>query len=134
MELWLYIALLLISLVLVGLSLYRNEHAELGIVGFTFIFLLSFVMIGGDIQYKVGVNETLSYSCLCCDSQMGGTYECPDDSNATMMVTAISRVDVYENFTAGGVLSRTVGYWLAVLGVVGLIGVLVSLKPEGFMK
>lgn len=134
MELWLYLALLIISLFLVALSLYRNDHSELGIVGFTFIFLLSFVMIGGDIQYKVGQNETISYSCLCCE-QDGSTYLCDGSTeNFSIVPTSVEKVDVYETFTAGGILSRTVGYWLAVLGVVGLIGVFVSLKSEGFMQ
>lgn len=133
-ELWLYLALLVISLFLVTLSFYRNDHAELGIVGFTFVFMLSFVMIGGDIQYKVGQNETIDYSCLCCE-QDGSTYLCDGSyGNFSIVPTSIERVDVYDTFTAGGVLSRTVGYWLAVLAVVGMIGVFVSLKAEGFMR
>lgn len=124
MELWLYLALLLISLILVALSLYRNDHAELGIVGFTFIFLLSFVMIGGDIQYKVGTNTTYTYDCF---------DPCETGENSTQIATEVT-TDVYDTFTAGGTLSRTVGYWLAVLGVVGLIGVFVSLRSEGFMR
>ena len=141
MELWLYLALLVISLFLVALSLYRNDHAELGIVGFTFIFLLSFVMIGGDIQYKVGVNETNHYACLCCENGAvigepirGEPSQGCTNENATLSIVSVEKVDVYATFTAGGVLSRTVGYWLAVLGVVGLIGVFVSLRSEGFMQ
>lgn len=130
LELWLYLALLLISIILVALSLRHTEHSELGIVGFTFIFVLSFVMIQGDIQYKVGQNETITYSCLCCEQ--GGTYEC--DDNSSMVATLKERVDVYENFTAGGPLSRSVGYWLAVMAVIGFIGVFVGLKTEGFME
>lgn len=125
--------MLLISLVLVALSLYRNDHAELGIVGFTFIFILSFVMIAGDIQYKVGVNETNTYGCLCCEE--GIVYDGENcTSNTSLQIVSVEKVDVYATFTAGGVLSRTVGYWLAVLGVVGLIGVFVSLRSEGFMR
>jgi len=124
MELWLYLSLLVISLILIALSFYRTEHAELGIVGFTFIFLLSFVMIGGDIQYKVGTNTTYEYDCF---------DTCGIGNNDTLMTTA-TEIDVYDTFSAGGTLSRTVGYWLAVLGVVGIIGVFVSLRTEGFMK
>lgn len=90
-------------------------------------------MIGEDIQYKVGQNETMEYSCLCCDAN-GGTFECGNSENATIVLTHNEIVDVYNTFSAGGLLSRTVGYWLAVLGVVGLIGVFVSLRSEGFMQ
>lgn len=132
-ELWLYLALLVISLILVALSLYRNDHAELGIVGFTFIFILSFVMIAGDIQYKVGVNETNTYGCLCCvDGVVYDDGDCGDNSSLQIVYT--EKMNIYDTFTAGGVLSRTVGYWLAVLAVVGLIGIFVSLKAEGFMR
>lgn len=90
-------------------------------------------MIGGDIQYKIGNNQTIEYKCLCCDEQEG-VIECPYDENASLQPSYIINRDVYETFTAGGVLSRTVGYWLAVLSVVGLIGIFVSLRSEGFMQ
>lgn len=134
MILWIYLAFLLISFILIGFSLFRPEHTELGIAGFTFLFILSFVMITGDIQYKVGINETITHSCLCCE-QDGSTYLCDGSSeNFSIQPTQIERVDVYATWVAGGTLSHTVGYLLAVISVVGLIGTFVSLKPEGFMK
>ena len=96
----------------------------MGIIGFTFIFMLSFVMIGGDIQYQVGTNTTYEYAC----------FEDCDQINTSLLMSTATEMNVYDTFTAGGPLSRTVGYWLAVLGVVGMIGVFVGLKPEGFMK
>lgn len=141
MELWLYLALLVISLILVALSLYRPEHSELGIVGFIFIFILSFVMIGGDIQYKIGVNETNHYACLCCEGGSvigepirGEPSQGCTSENATLSIVSVEKVDVYGTFTAGGILSHTVGYWLAILSVVGMIGIFVGIKTEGFMQ
>jgi len=133
MILWIYLAFIIISFVLIGFSLSRDDHTELGIAGFTFLFILSFVMIGGDIQYKVGVNETLSYSCLCCE-QDGSTSLCDGSTNHSLVVTDIERVDIYDTWVAGGTLSHTVGYLLAVIGVIGLIGSFVSIKSERFMK
>jgi len=142
MILWVYLALLIISLVLVTLSLLRDDHTELGIAGFTFLFILSFVMIAGDIQYKVGVNETNTYACVCCeqgvvvgDDYIRGEQEpgCTNE-NASIVIIATDSVDVYDTWSAGGTLSHTVGYLLAVISVIGLIGTFVSIKPEGFMQ
>ena len=140
MILWVYLALLIISLVLVTLSLLRDDHTELGIAGFTFLFILSFVMIAGDIQYKVGVNETNTYACLCCDDgvvigePIRGVPQQGCLEDATLSVVSVEKVDVYNTWSAGGTLSHTVGYLLAVISVIGLIGTFVSIKPEGFMK
>lgn len=138
MDLMLYIVLIVISLVLIFLYFYEPDHSELGIVGFLFLFLLSLVMIGGDIQYKTGVNETYTYGCLCCEqgSVVGDEYtrgEPPvgcTNENATIAVIAVDKVDNYATFTAGGVLSHTVGYYLAVAAAVGFIGVFLGLKSQ----
>jgi hypothetical protein len=138
LDLMLYIVLIVISLVLIFLYFYEHDHSELGIVGFLFLFLLSLVMIGGDIQYKVGVNETYTYGCLCCEqgTVIGDDYtrgqppEGCTNENATIAVIGVDKVDDYSTFTAGGVLSHTVGYYLAVAAAVGFIGVFLGLKSQ----
>lgn len=118
MDLWLYLILILIALVFIFLSFYAPEHSELGIVGFLFLFLLSLVMLGGDIQYKVGVNTTTTT-----------TYEY-DNTTLLSSLEESAAVDVYETFTAGGTLSHTVGFYMAVASIVGFIGVLVGLRSQ----
>lgn len=114
----LYVVLIIITLVLIFLSFYAPEHSELGLVGFLFLFLLSMVMIGGDIQYKTGENTTTLTEYTYDNTTLTSTTE-----------TAVT-VDNYETFTAGGTLSHTVGYYLAVASIVGFIGVLLGLRYQ----
>ena len=136
MDLTLFIVFLVITLVIIFLSFYAPEHSELGLVGFLFLFLLSLVILGGDIQYKTGVNETYTYGCLCCvegivigqpynESQGGCSSE-----NASLEVIGVTKVDQYATFTAGGTVSHIVGYYLAVASLVGFIGVILGLKSQ----
>lgn len=128
MYLYVYFMFMALSLVLVLLAFYRSEHAEMGIAGFTFLFILSFVFLSGDIQFKTGVNETNTYKCLCCDA-LEGVVECTSE-NASLVITNVAKVDVYETWNAGGTISHTVGYLLAVISVIGLIGIFLSIKRE----
>jgi hypothetical protein len=120
MELMLFIVFMLITLIIIFLSFYNTEHAELGIVGFLFLFLLSLIMMTGDIQYKTGENTTYTYECLD-PCQIG---------NLTPFMTATTTADTYTDFSAGGPISHTVGYYLAVASIVGFIGVIVGLKYQ----
>lgn len=128
MDLWLYLILILISLVFIFLCFYAPEHSELGIVGFLFLFLLSLVMLGGDIQYKVGVNTTTTTTY-----EYENLTETPDTTAQYLLIStseARADVDVYETFTAGGTLSHTVGFYMAIASIVGFIGVLVGLRSQ----
>lgn len=118
MDLTLYVVLIFISLVLIFLSFYASEHSELGLVGFLFLFLLSMVMIGGDLQYKTGENTTIT------------TVYNYDNTTLINSTEYSTQLDNYETFTAGGVLSHTLGYYLAIASIVGFIGVLVGLRSQ----
>lgn len=121
MYLVLFLVFLGLCFVLISLGLYRPEHTEFCLVGFAFLFILSAVFISGDVQYKVGTNTTYTYDCF---------DPCETGENNTMVALTVES-DVYETFEAGGILSHTVGYWLAVLAVVGFILTLINLKrPE----
>ena len=138
MDLTLFVVFLVITLVIIFLSFYAPEHSELGLVGFLFLFLLSLVILGGDIQYKTGVNETYTYGCLCCEQGqvIGGelvrneTYYGCTSENASLEVIGVTKVDNYATFTAGGTVSHVVGYYLAVASLVGFIGVILGLKAQ----
>ena len=120
MELTLFIVFMLITFIIIFLSFYNPEHAELGIVGFLFLFLLSLVMLGGDIQYKTGTNMTYTYGCV--DPCQTG--------NSSFAVTSTEATNEYTTFSSGGVLSHTVGYYLAVASIVGFLGVIFGLKYQ----
>ena len=142
MYLTLLIVLLLLSFIIVALGFYRQEYTALGIAGFFFLFILSFVFMAGSVQYKVGVNTTNTYACLCCveglvvgDEYVRGEPQpgCTNE-NATLSIVAVDAVDVYETWDSGGATSHWVGYVLAVMSVIGMIGCFVNVGSERFGK
>jgi len=122
MILTLFGVLLALSLGLVALGLYRQEHAELGIIGFLFLFLLSFVVIDGGLTYQTGFTETHSYTSL---------KETPETS-IDFLLNNTETVNTYSALAIGGTLDRTIGYYLAVCSAVGMIGFLAGLKRHGW--
>jgi len=140
MYLTVFVVVMALSLIIVALGFYRPEYTALGIAGFFFMFLLSFVFISGNIQYKIGVNETNTYACVCCEQGVviGGEYirgepepGCTNE-NATIVVIATDSIDVYETWDSGGVTTHWVGYVLAVMSAIGMIGAFMSVKHEGW--
>ena len=117
MELTLFIIFLLLSFILISLGLFIREHTELTLIGFLFLFLLSFVVIGGDIQYKTGENTTNTYGCHTCDAY-----------NYTVVLDSSETINTYGNVSFGGTLAHSFGYWLAVLSLVGFVAVMLSFK------
>ena len=144
MDLTLFVVLLILTLILIALGFYRQEHTELSLVGFMFLFLLSLNLMLGTIQYKIGydVNTTYDYDCLCCfatESQReNSTGICEEGSieNSTMVMTSshIENRDVYDTFTAGDTLSHITGWMLAVMSVIGFIGVLAGIRITDLVR
>lgn len=123
-ELILFVTFLTISLVFIGLGLYRLEHTELSFVGFVFLFLLSMVVISNNLTYETGqtVNITNSFGIV----------------NNSVVLTFSQEVTTYDysqyEDSSGFFTTHRFGYLLAVLSVIGMIGSFVSIKPEGFLK
>ena len=112
MDLILFVVFLSLSLFLITLGLLKPEHSELAIIGFLFLFLMSFYIINGDIQYKVGVDTNSTY-----------TY----DGGNISTIDVVER-DVYSTYTSDDLLNHRFGYWLAVVAGVGMFGAFVSIK------
>lgn len=74
------------------------------------------VILTGSIEFKIGTDTNYSYSC----------YECGQTS--TPVINATTTRDIYTISTLSE--GHTVGYWLAVVSVIGFVGVLVSLRKE----
>ena len=115
-----------LALVLIGLGLLNREHSELALIGFLFLFLLSLIIINGDIQYKSG--ETVTNNYLCSSS-------CT--VNASLYISDYIVTNVYSNMEdvslANSTLTHLVGYWLAVSSILGFVGVILGLrKSKGF--
>jgi hypothetical protein len=94
---------------MISLGLFRPEHSELALIGFVFLFVLSFVVLNTDLQHVTGVSTVYTYNGVV-PTQISNTIE----------------TDVYSNIPAG-VLYHTLGYWLIISSVIGFIGVLISL-------
>lgn len=111
MLLTLFGMLLAVSLVLITLGLYKPEHTELSLIGFVFLFLLSIhIILGTGLTYQTGQIETYSYD------------------NTTLANITIT--DSYSPITLGGNLDHLFGYYLAVLSVIGFLGVMTSYKRQ----
>jgi len=107
MDLTLFVIFFSLSLILIILGLFRTEHTELALVGFLFLFLLSFLIINSDIQQKTGeiTNSTVT-------------------GNFTQEITTYQYADI----DLGGTFSHSFGYWLAVMAIIGFIGCLIGIK------
>jgi len=111
MILTLFGVICLVALVMIVIGLTRPTESAQALIGFVFLFLLSIIIIGGDLQYESGVNTNTSYY-----------YDAGDQVNFTVQYNAYD----YRYFDDS--TSDKVGYYLAVASVVGFVGVLISLR------
>lgn len=123
MYLTLFVLLMALSFILIALGFFIREHAELSLIGFAFLFLLSILVINNDIQIETGVNST----------NVLGEFNSSHTNTSTFHIIHVEEVKTYEDIDLGGNYSHTFGYWLAVISILGFIGTLMSLrKQEGF--
>ena len=121
MDITIFVVFLVLALVLVGFSLYRPEHSELGLIGFVFLFLLSFLVINGTISHTIGTqtNSTFAYSV-----NASGTGQ-------TLLTSSTEDVvDLSANYTFDGVLAHTIGYWMAIISIVGFITIIIGIRAS----
>jgi len=110
MILTLYVVLAAVSLVLIVVGLVRPSESAQAVVGFTLMFILSMIILGGGLEYQKGVsiNTSLTYT--------------GDD------ITSIDQ-EVNNEYTAfNDATSHTVGWYLTIASVIGLAGVFWSIK------
>ena len=112
MELIIFVVFLVLSLILIALGLFIPEHSELSLIGFFFLFLLAMLILFGTITHKTGTQNNVT--CEYADGNLTGSIE--------------EVTDIYTPITMDGTLSHSFGYWLALISVVGFIGVIVALK------
>lgn len=109
-------------MVLVALGLYRLEHTELSLIGFFFMFLLSMVVLTGNLTYQTGTDIVYHYN-----------ESSPPSAD---LLTSEHHTFVYSAYedSSGFFTTHNFGYLLAVLSVIGMIGSFVSIRPEGFFR
>lgn len=122
--LWYLFALfVIIALVMIIIGLSRPSESAQAVIGFFFLFILSFVLINGNITYKVGsqTNSTiLEYTSYINESITL--------SNSTSI---INQADQYQSYNDSS--THNLGYWLAIASAIGMFGVFYSIKKhKGF--
>ena len=101
MILSLFIVLLVLSLVFIFIGIIKPDESAIALVGFVFLFLLSFIILNGQLQYETGANLT-SYG--------NNTYI------------------VYTHDFYTGTTAHQMGYYMVIISVVGFVGVLLGLR------
>lgn len=103
--------IMIVALVMITIGLAKPSESAQALIGFSFLFILAIIIIGGNVQYKVGdeINSTYNY----------------DSQNRVSGSTQITQ-ERYENFNDD--TSHQIGYYLAIASSVGFAGVLYSLR------
>lgn len=110
MILTLWTTLALFSLVLIVIGLVKPDESAQAIIGFFFLFLLSFPLINGSLEIETGANITTTFS-----------YDVSGNVNGSLQ-----NVD-YDYTLWKDTTSHNIGYWLAIASSVGFFGVLFNL-------
>lgn len=120
MELILYTILLIVALIIIAIGLFKSEHTEMALIGFVLLFLLAVTLEAGSVTSQTGdaTNSSFSYSVV-------GNYTLLTNSTETVAY-------IYTPIDMGGTMSHVVGYWLAILSVIGFVGVLIALRAQRF--
>jgi len=122
MELTLFVVFISIALLLVTLGYYRQEHTELVLIGFFFLFLLSFTLINGALEYQSGETALSQY-----------TY---GSDNVTITSISLQTNYTYSSFDDNTEAFNTnrAGYWLAIIAGLGFALTLFSIGKTNWRK
>jgi len=113
----LFTVLIGISLILIIIGLVKHTESAQALIGFFFLFLLSFIVMQGNLQYEIGANVTSSYYY---------------DVNGTLSDTTQIINNVYDNFDDA--TSFKMGLYLTIVSVVGFAGVLLGLRNTNWRQ
>lgn len=105
----LFAVFVVIAFVMIYIGLTRSTESAQALIGFLFLFLLSFTIINNQLEYKTG-----------------------EQRNTTYAVNFTSETIVYNYQTYSDVTSlfntKRVGYYLALASLIGFIGVILSIR------
>lgn len=108
MELTFFILLIALALILVTLG-FVTDAAVLSLVGFAFLFLLSFNLMNGTVEYRVG--EVTNFTTV----------------NGTLTTTAMG-------YSYAPFQDHTYGFYLAIAAVFGFVVAIAGLRSPAGMR
>ena len=118
MILGVFITLIGISLAFIALGFFRQEHSEISLIGFLFIFLLALLILNNGLEYKTGVLRSGNFS-----------YNV-SATTPYLLNASVSEVDIYATYqdSHGFVTTKRLGFFMAVMSAVGFIGSLMGMR------
>jgi len=124
-----------ISIILVIIGLARPSESYQALVGFFFMFLLSFVLINGTLEYDIGFTEYFVYGNNFSGYHWDYTNPLeprPQDPTIAYLFHT-NRTTTYKT-TTDDTTTRTMGKYMAIATGLGFAGVLFSLKKTNWRK
>lgn len=100
-----------VSLTLVLLGLFRPNESGFALIGFTLFFILSLIVLNGNLEIEKGANVSTSFS-----------YDGSGNINSSGQSIEYS-YNSWDNST-----SKQVGFWLSIASAIGFIWMLYSIK------
>jgi len=123
MILALFGVLMAIGLILIILGLVIREHTELALIGFLFIFLLSFELINGTLEYQTGIENVYKYGNNFTGYHWDYDYSTLPNTNNDIYLFHVTEYNQYTFYQ-----NRTMGIYLAIISIIGMIVLAYNLK------
>ena len=101
-----------LTLILVGMFL--RKYSGISLFGFGILFILSFILLSGNLEINTGTNSTVVYAY-----NINGTV-----ANTTENIQ-------YEYDSWNDATAHQVGFWLAIFSAVGFIVMLYTINKGG---
>lgn len=132
MILSLWITFVSLSLIMIVIGFARPEHSEQALIGFFFLFLLSFSIINNDVQYVIGENTSTYYVYGRNFTGYHWDYSDPLElpTNPADDTAYLFHENTETNILYADFGNHDLGYWLAIASAIGMAGILWNLKKN----
>lgn len=120
-----------IGLIFIILGLSFQEHTELAIIGFLFLFLLSFNLINGTLEYETGTAQVYRYG----NNFSGYHWDYADPLEPRPQdpdEAFIFHIDETKDYTTYQNVSM--GIYMALISLFGIIIMLFNIKPTNWRR
>lgn len=105
----LFAVFVVISFVMIYIGLTNSTESAQALIGFFFLFLLSFVLINSNLEYKTGEQRNTTYAVNFTSETIVYNYQAYSDTTSLFN-------------------TKRAGIYLTIASAIGFIGVLFSLR------